>query len=153
MSELISKRRRDRRGSFLGLDPILSVSVFLLLGFGVILVYAATRDWFASINLDPQYYLKRQIINVIIGIALAFGATLVDYRLLRAYTPIVWGIGVLGLVSVLIPGIGSTVNGARSWIAFPGGFQIQPAELAKIDRKSTRLNSSHSSVSRMPSSA
>ena len=132
MSELISKRRRDRRGSFLGLDPILSVSVFLLLGFGVILVYAATRDWFASINLDPQYYLKRQIINVIIGIALAFGATLVDYRLLRAYTPIVWGIGVLGLVSVLIPGIGSTVNGARSWIAFPGGFQIQPAELAKI---------------------
>ena len=33
---------------------------------------------------------------------------------------------------VLIPGLGSTVNGARSWISFPGGFQIQPAELAKI---------------------
>ena len=112
MSELISKRRRDRRVSFLGLDPILSVSVFLLLSFGVVLVYAATRDWFASNNLDPQYYLKRQIINVIIGIALAFGATLIDYRLLRAYTPIVWG-----------------------------------------DRKSTRLNSSHVSESRMPSSA
>ncbi|MFM1937746.1 MAG: hypothetical protein RLZZ320_604, partial [Actinomycetota bacterium] len=56
----------------------------------------------------------------------------IDYRLLRAYTPVVWGLGVLGLIIVLIPGLGSTVNGARSWISFPGGFQIQPAELAKI---------------------
>ena len=55
-----------------------------------------------------------------------------DYRLLRAYTPFVWGAGVLGLAAVLIPGVGSTVNGARAWISFPGGFQIQPAELAKI---------------------
>ena len=52
--------------------------------------------------------------------------------MLRAYTPIFWGLGVLGLAIVLIPGLGSTVNGARAWIALPGGFQIQPAELAKI---------------------
>jgi len=107
-------------------------AVLLLIFLGVILVYAATRDWFASNGLDPEYYLKRQLINVIIGIALAYGTTLIDYRLLRAYTPIVWGVGVLGLIAVLVPGLGSTVNGARSWIAFPGGFQIQPAELAKI---------------------
>jgi len=107
-------------------------AVLLLLFMGIILVYAATRDWFASNGLDPEYYLKRQLINVIIGIALAYGTTLVDYRLLRAYTPVVWGVGVLGLIAVLIPGLGSTVNGARSWISFPGGFQIQPAELAKI---------------------
>ena len=67
-----------------------------------------------------------------IGLLLAYGTTLVDYRLLRAYTPIVWGLGVLGLTIVLIPGLGSTVNGARAWISFPGGFQLQPAELAKI---------------------
>ena len=39
---------------------------------------------------------------------------------------------VIGLIAVLIPGIGTTVNGARAWISLPGGFQIQPAELAKI---------------------
>jgi rod shape determining protein RodA len=83
-------------------------------------------------NLDPEYYLKRQLTNVLIGFALAFGTTLVDYRLLRAYTPILWGIGVFGLLLVLVPGVGSVVNGARSWIALPGGFQIQPAELAKL---------------------
>ncbi|NCV77359.1 MAG: rod shape-determining protein RodA, partial [Actinobacteria bacterium] len=110
----------------------MNTAVLLLLFIGIILVYAATRDWFASNGLDPEYYLKRQIVNVIIGIALAYGTTLIDYRLLRAYTPIVWGVGVLGLIAVLIPGVGSTVNGAKSWISFPGGFQIQPAELAKI---------------------
>jgi rod shape determining protein RodA len=36
------------------------------------------------------------------------------------------------LIIVLIPGLGSEVNGAKAWIALPGGFQIQPAELAKI---------------------
>jgi rod shape determining protein RodA len=32
----------------------------------------------------------------------------------------------------LIPGLGLEVNGAQAWIGLPGGFQIQPAELAKI---------------------
>ena len=132
MSELLSRKRAERRGLIGGGDPIISICVGFLLLFGVLLVYAATRDWFASNDLDPEYYLKRQIVNVIIGIALAYGATLIDYRLLRAYTPIVWGVGVLGLAAVLVPGVGSTVNGSRSWISFPGGFQIQPAELAKI---------------------
>lgn len=128
----MSNLRKPRKTFLRDSDPILNLAVGILLVFGIILVYAATRDWFASNDLDPEYYLKRQIINVIIGIALAYGTTLIDYRLLRAYTPVVWGVGVLGLIAVLIPGIGSTVNGARSWISFPGGFQIQPAELAKI---------------------
>jgi rod shape determining protein RodA len=51
---------------------------------------------------------------------------------LRAYTPIFWGVGVIGLIIVLIPGLGLEVNGAQAWIGLPGGFQIQPAELAKI---------------------
>ena len=67
-----------------------------------------------------------------IGLVLAYGTTVIDYRLLRAYTPFLWGAGVIGLIIVLIPGLGSEVNGAKAWIALPGGFQIQPAELAKI---------------------
>lgn len=128
----MTNNRSERRRFLSGSDPVLNIAVLLLSILGIILVYAATRDWFAANDQDPEYYLKRQIINVVIGIALAYGATLVDYRVLRAYTPILWGIGVLGLTAVLIPGLGSVVNGARSWISLPGGFQIQPAELAKI---------------------
>ncbi len=125
-------RRRSRRSSIRDWDMLLTFAVASLLVLGILLVYAATRDWFAANNLDPEYYLKRHTINVLIGILLAWAATLVDYRMIRAFAPIVWGLGVLGLILVLVPGIGATVNGARAWIALPGGFQIQPAELAKI---------------------
>ncbi len=130
---MIKSFRRDRiKESFASYDKILTLSVAGLMLIGTLLVWAATKSWFASQGLDPQYYLKRHIINIFIGLVLAYGTTLIDYRMLRAYTPFVWGAGVLGLIAVLIPGIGSTVNGARAWISFPGGFQIQPAELAKI---------------------
>ena len=132
MKSPFTKSKSERRRFLTESDPVINVAVLSLSIMGVILVYAATRDWFAANNQDPEYYLKRQLINVVIGIALAYGATLVDYRVLRAYTPILWGIGVLGLTAVLIPGLGSVVNGARSWISLPGGFQIQPAELAKL---------------------
>ena len=131
MSQLI-RSRNERRGFLTGSDPLINVSVLLLSIAGIVLVYAATRDWYATNNLDPEYYLKRQLTNVLIGFALAFGTTLIDYRLLRAYTPFFWGMGVLGLLLVLVPGVGSVVNGARSWISLPGGFQIQPAEIAKL---------------------
>ncbi|CAB4713536.1 unannotated protein [freshwater metagenome] len=135
MSQINARQRlyrRSRSSIFHGFDPVLTGAVALLLIIGTLLVYAATRDWYSRNGLDPQYYLKRHIINIAIGMFLAYGTTVIDYRLLRAYTPIFWGVGVLGLIVVLIPGLGSKVNGARAWIALPGGFQIQPAELAKI---------------------
>jgi rod shape determining protein RodA len=125
--------RRARKSSvFSDFDPILSGAVALLLVIGTLLVYAATREWYSANGLDPQYYLKRHVINIVIGLALAWGTTIIDYRLLRAYTPYIWGLGVFGLLFVLIPGVGSEVNGAKAWIRLPAGFQIQPAEIAKI---------------------
>ena len=124
--------RRERQSLLHGFDPVLTAVVGLLLFIGTLLVWAATRDWYIRNGLDGQYYLKRHIVNIMIGLVLAYGVTVIDYRLLRAYTPFLWGAGVLGLVIVLIPGLGSEVNGAKAWIALPGGFQIQPAELAKI---------------------
>jgi rod shape determining protein RodA len=103
-----------------------------LLAIGTLLVYAATREWFRSNNLDPEYYLKRHILNILIGALLAYGTTLIDYRLLRAYAPILWLISIIGLIAVFIPGIGEEVNNSNAWISLPGGFQLQPAELAKI---------------------
>jgi rod shape determining protein RodA len=124
--------RRSRQSLLHGFDPVLTAVVGLLLFIGTLLVWAATRDWYTRNGLDGQYYLKRHIINIMIGLVLAYAVTVIDYRLLRAYTPILWGAGVLGLIIVLIPGLGAEINGAKAWIALPGGFQIQPAELAKI---------------------
>ena len=131
MSQSIRYRRASRI-DFRNFDNLLNFAVIGLLFIGTLLVYAGTREWFRSYDLDPEYYLKRHILNILIGSLLAYGTTLIDYRLLRAYTPIIWLVAVIGLVIVLIPGLGSEINGARAWIALPGGFQIQPAELAKI---------------------
>lgn len=135
MSTFLNRNRYRRvrnRSFFSGFDPILSAAVGGLLIIGTLLVYAATRDWYSANGLDPEYYLKRHIFNIVIGLALAWGTTIIDYRLLRAYTPFIWGFGVLGLILVLIPGVGSEINGAKAWIRLPAGFQIQPAEIAKI---------------------
>jgi rod shape determining protein RodA len=135
MSQISARQnlyRKDRRSLFHGFDPVLTIVVGLLLFLGTLLVWAATRDWYARGGLDPQYYLKRHIINILIGAVLAYGVTVIDYRLLRAYTPFLWGAAVLGLLIVLIPGLGTEKNGAKAWIALPGGFQIQPAEFAKV---------------------
>lgn len=135
MSQIAARQRlyrRNRQSLVHGFDPVLTAVVGLLLFIGTLLVWAATRDWYTRNGLDGQYYLKRHIINIMIGLVLAYGTTVIDYRLLRAYTPFLWGAGVIGLIIVLIPGLGSEVNGAKAWIALPGGFQIQPAELAKI---------------------
>jgi len=135
MSTFLNRKpyRRVRRSSVVsGFDPVLTGAVAALLVIGTLLVYAATRDWYAANGLDPQYYLKRHVINIVLGLVLAWGTTIIDYRLLRAYTPYIWGLGVFGLLLVLIPGVGSEVNGAKAWIRLPAGFQIQPAEIAKI---------------------
>ena len=132
LSQRINYRRSSRRSAFAGFDPVLTIAVGLLLLMGTLLVYAATRNWYAANGLDPEYYLKRHVINIAIGSLLAWGTTVIDYRLIRAYTPILWVFGVVGLTAVLIPGIGAEVNGAKAWIGLPFGFQLQPAELAKI---------------------
>jgi len=126
------KKSIDRDGFVRQLDLVLLGAVALLLIIGSLLVSASTRDWYDSQGLDPHFYLKRHLLNIVIGIFLAAMTAAVDYRLLRAYTPVLWGLAVIGLTAVLIPGVGETINGARAWIALPGGFSVQPAEFAKL---------------------
>jgi rod shape determining protein RodA len=102
-----------------------------LVGLGSLLVWSATRQRMLDADLDPQAFLKRHLINAVIGLTLASVATLVDYRSLQANVPVVYVLSLGGLVAVLTP-LGSTINGAHSWIVLGGGFQVQPAELAKV---------------------
>jgi rod shape determining protein RodA len=98
---------------------------------GALLVWSATKGKLIGFETDPEAYLKKHIINLVIGVALGLVVSRFDYRLLRAYTPILYVASILGLLVVLSP-LGSTINGAKAWIALPGGFSIQPSEFAKI---------------------
>jgi rod shape determining protein RodA len=80
---------------------------------------------------DPQSFLKKNLLNLLIGLVLGFVVSRIDHRLLRAYTPILYAVSVVGLLLVFTP-LGASVAGARAWIDLPGGFTIQPSEFAKI---------------------
>ncbi|MCW2716103.1 MAG: cell cycle protein [Frankiales bacterium] len=113
------------------LDWVLALAVACLIGLGSILVWSATRQRMLDADLDPQAFLKRHLINALIGLAIAAVAALVDHRSLHTYGPVVYVGSCLGLVAVLSP-LGSTINGAHSWIVLGAGFQVQPSEFAKV---------------------
>ena len=127
----LRERALDRTSPLRQLDWILLLAVAALIAVGGLLVWSATRQREISLGLDPQAFLKKHIINAVIGLFLGTAAALVDYRALRAYAPIVYVASCVGLLAVLSP-LGSTINGAHSWIILPAGFQIQPSEFAKL---------------------
>ncbi len=110
------------------LDWLLLAIVLALIAVGTLLVWAATATSGRTYH-DP--YLIRQLINIVIGLILMAAVSMLDYRQLRQYAPIVLVLSCLGLLAVLSP-IGSVVNGAKAWITLPGGFQIEPSEYAKL---------------------
>jgi rod shape determining protein RodA len=127
----LRQRAVDRTGTFRQLDLVLLGAVLSLVTLGGVLIWSATVERQLAAGLDPQAFLKKHVINAVLGTALGVAAAMVDYRTLRAYAPIVYGASCLGLIAVLSP-LGSTINGAHSWIVLPAGFQIQPSEFAKL---------------------
>ncbi len=118
-------------GYWRDLDWILLVAALAITIFGSMLVWSASKADMAS-ESDPQSYLKRHLINVVIGIGLGLFASRLDYRWLRAYTPIIYGLSMFMLLLPFVPGLGTRVAGARAWIDLPGGMTIQPSEFAKV---------------------
>jgi len=113
------------------LDLVLLLAVVTLIGLGALLVWSATEQRLLAAGEAPTAFLVRHLVNAGIGAVLGAVVALVDPRSLRAWAPLVYAAACAGLVAVLTP-LGSTINGARSWIVLPAGFQVQPAEFAKV---------------------
>jgi rod shape determining protein RodA len=111
------------------LDWVLMLASGLLLAVGAVLVWSATSAREDLTAGDPNAYLKRQLVNIAIGVVLGVMVAATDHRWVRILTPLVYAASVAGLVLVLA--MGSTINGSRSWIQL-GGMSIQPAEFAKL---------------------
>ena len=113
------------------LDWILLAAVLGLALIGTLLVWSATQPALLQAGADPRAYLKKQLLNIGLGLIVMLAGSTLDYRRLRRCSPVVYVASCLGLLAVLTP-LGSTVNGAHSWISLPGGFQFEPSEYAKL---------------------
>lgn len=113
------------------IDFLLLFSVILLVAFGVLMVYSAS---FYSAQLtygDSMFFMKKQLVGAIIGLASMIILYFIDYRFLKKLKCISLIVSLVLLLLVFVPSIGVKVYGARRWINL-GFFTLQPSEIAKF---------------------
>jgi len=120
--------RRDRH------EPAypLLLAVIALTALGIVMVYSSSsvRSYFST--ADPAAQGMEQLAWAGIGLTGLLVASRIDFRHLR-YLAIPFFVVTLALlVAVLVPGIGTEINGSRRWIVIPGFGSLQPAEFAKL---------------------
>jgi cell division protein FtsW (lipid II flippase) len=118
-------------------DPVLLPSVTLINGLGLAIIHRldlAAADRATRLGIDaPSAAAPPQLTWTAVGVIL-FVVVLVgvrDHRVLQRFTYTAMLAGLVLLLLPLVPGIGTTINGARIWIRV-AGFSFQPGELAKI---------------------
>jgi len=107
------------------------VATLFLVSLGTVMVYSSSSIVSLERFGDEYFFLKKQILFVIIGIVVMMIMTKIPYLLWRkmAYAGILVSLGLLSLL--LIPGLGVKVGGATRWLRV-GGFSFQVTELVKV---------------------
>jgi rod shape determining protein RodA len=126
---LTDRRARIQSSPLRHLDVSLVLAPILISGLGLLMIYSATHTRLEQAGDDPLYFVKRQAIAIVLGIAAMAIMTVIDYRRLRELALFGYAGTVLLLVAVL--GAGVSVKGAQARFDI-GPFQLQPGELAKL---------------------
>ena len=121
-------------------QQILLLVTLALVAFGLVMVYSATSASAALANGDSSYYLRKQGLYALVGVALLLLARRSGYRALRALAPALVLVSIGLLLAVLA--IGSTANGARRWL------QVGPPSFSRPSWRSWRCSSSPPRTSR-----
>ncbi|MCK4463346.1 MAG: cell division protein FtsW, partial [Candidatus Omnitrophica bacterium] len=104
---------------------------FILLMFGIVMVYSSSAIYASETCGDSLFFLKRHLLALILGFIFTFFVMSLDCEYIKAHSKKIIFFAVLLLISVLIPGVGKIAGGARRWIDL-GQFSFQPSEIAKI---------------------
>jgi cell division protein FtsW len=103
----------------------------LLLALGLVMVLSASSVYALSVYGDSYALAVRQFLWVAGGLPLAFVASRLPQRVLRALVYPALIVTVILLALTLTP-LGVSVNGNRNWLSFGGPFLLQPSEAAKL---------------------
>ena len=112
-------------------DKVLFTITLILVGLGILMVYSASAIRAQEQFGDPSFFLKRHVVWAVVGLTTLIWVLGQDYRQLQRWAPLFYLLSVLFLIVVLIPEVGTKVNGARRWIRF-ASLSFQPAEFAKF---------------------
>ena len=113
---------------------ILTLCTLILAGLGAVMVFSASSvmaETSGQLGNDAAYFLKRQVLFLVLGASLAVFLSRIDYDIIRRHIVALMGVTLVLLVLVFVPGIRHTANGASRWIDL-WVFTFQPSELAKF---------------------
>ncbi len=110
-------------------DPMLLYIIILLLGIGLTFLFSASYPNALRLGKEPDFFLKRQLVMVILGIAGAVVFISMPVEKIRKTVPIFLISSLILSLAVLFAG--DEIQGARRWIIF-FGHSFQPSELVKV---------------------
>ena len=114
-----------------GIDRPLLAIVGSLVAIGAVMVFSASSAVAYTSYHDATYFLKRELVWVVVGAgALAAGARM-DYMRLRSAAFWIYAAAIAALVAVIVPGVGAEEGGAQRWFAY-GAVSFEPSEFAKL---------------------
>jgi cell division protein FtsW len=112
-------------------DFLLAILPLILTTFGVIMIYnASVVEAFRDFQ-DKFFYFRFQAYWAIIGIVLMVFFSFFPHEFLKKISLPAFIITLLLLITVLIPGVGTSALGARRWLQL-GSISIQPSEILKL---------------------
>lgn len=127
----IFKRKQNKVFSFINLkghpDSEMLVMIIAFTVFGALMVY----DSSFIAHSNPFHFFIFQLLWILIGSAMGFVAYIVDYHFLKKLILPGLVVTIFLLIIVLVPGIGTEINGARRWIDIKVSL-LQPSELTKL---------------------
>ncbi len=113
------------------LDKSMLILIIGLVVFGLVMVFSASAPSASAFQSSPYFFIIRQGIFAVLGIAVMLGISYMDYHHLGRFALPILGGALLLLLAVYIPGLGVELNGARRWINL-GFTTLQPSEVVKI---------------------
>jgi len=110
---------------------MLLVATAMLIIAGLLAVYSSSFSVGYHLYNDANFFIARQAVFALIGLAAMVFFMRMDYNRLRALSVPMLALALIGLLLVLVPGIGGERNGASRWLEF-GPISVQPSEWAKL---------------------
>lgn len=110
---------------FKKIDWLYAAPIIVLLFFSLAEIYSISLGQGGS---SPEFF-KKQIIFIVIGLAIFFFLALTDFHNFYSYSNYFYIGSVILLLSVLF--FGQKINGTKGWFGL-FGFGVQPVELAKV---------------------
>lgn len=111
-------------------DFFLLALTFVLVGFGLLMVYSTSMAMSQSRFGTPYHFVSRQSVAAMIGFIGLLLMSRVSLDQVRRVSPYLLLAAIAVLILPLIPGLGHTANGATRWVSLPG-IRFQPSELAR----------------------